>query len=86
MHPEATSSRKNNEFWSEIKKDLAADLEWAGMEGDMANGGGQGSQEEVGRPDGGRERGDGALLHGNAEGLQLGGDLRPVKGGHNEKD
>ena len=48
MHLEAASNRTiGEEFWSETKKDLAADLERAEPEVEMANGGGQGSQEEM---------------------------------------
>lgn len=51
VRPEAALNRTiGEEFWSEIKKDLTADLERAGMEAEMANGGGQGSQEEMRRP------------------------------------
>ena len=73
MHPEAAPNRTiGEELWREIKKDLTADLERAEMEVEMANGGGQGSQEEMRRPGDGRER-EGSRLLGNEEGLRQGG-------------
>ena len=69
-HPEADSSRADGgEFWSEVKRDLMADLEGAAV----ANGGDDLHPEDVRgpeldrdlRPEGGRRKGgNAAILHG----------------------
>ena len=80
-HPDAAGSRtRTEEFWSEIRRDLTADLENAENAG-MANGDEHGLQEEGRRPGNGQEQGgDGALLHGNGREPPHHGDLGPGEG------
>ena len=79
-HPDAAGSRtRTEEFWSEIKRDLTADLENAGNAG-MANGGEHGLHKKGRRPGDGHERSGHALLHGNGREPPHHGDLRPGEG------
>ena len=80
-HPEAVSSRGNEEFWSDVKRDLLADLEGASV----APGGGVPRPDDVRepglddrdrRPGGGRGNEGGGLPHGNDGGLRRGEDDR----------
>ena len=70
-HPEAAGRTRNEEFWSEVKRDLIADLENAGA-AEVANGGEQDPRE-------GR-RGEPALLHGHGREPHQGADPLPGDG------